>query len=50
MRKYNLAQLKGWIVLRYAYGQEHLIANDIKMAIERRKKDLEMKILEKEKI
>ena len=34
MRKYNLAQLKGWIVLRYAHGQEHLIASDVLRAIE----------------
>lgn len=39
MRKYNLAQLKGWIVLRYAYGQEDKIPNDIKKAVENRKKD-----------
>lgn len=39
MEKYNLAQLKGWVVLRYAHGQEHLIANDIKKVIERREKE-----------
>lgn len=37
MRKYNLAQLKGWIVLRYAHGQEHLISEDVKKAVEKRK-------------
>lgn len=44
MQKYNLAQLRGWIVLRYGYGQEHLIANDIKKAIAKREKE---KIIEK---
>lgn len=39
MSKYNDAQLRGWIVLRYAHGQENLIANDIKRAIEKRKKE-----------
>lgn len=39
MRKYNLAQLKGWIVLRYGYGQEDKIANDIIKAVEKRKTD-----------
>ncbi len=39
MRKYNLAQLKGWIVLRYAYGQEDKITNDIKKAVDMRKKE-----------
>ena len=38
MYKYNLAQLKGWIVLRYAHGQEDKIPNDVKKAIEMRKK------------
>lgn len=38
MKKYNLAQLKGWIVLRYGYGQEEDIKNDIKRAVELRKK------------
>lgn len=46
MRKYNLAQLKGWIILRYATGQEHLIADDIKRAIEKREKEK----IEKEKL
>ncbi len=36
MEKYNMAQIRGWIVLRYAYGQENLIANDIKKAVEKR--------------
>ena len=39
MRKYNLAQLKGWILLRYAYGQEDKIPDDIKKAVEMRKKE-----------
>lgn len=39
MQKYNLAQLKGWIVLRYSYGQENLIANDVKKAVEKRNKE-----------
>ena len=43
MRKYNLAQLKGWIVLRYAYGQEHLIASDAKKAFEKRRSDITFK-------
>ena len=43
MRKYNLAQLKGWIVLRYAYGQEHLIAGDAKKAFEKRRSDITFK-------
>ena len=40
MQKYNLAQLKGWIVLRYGYGQENLIVNDIKKAIDKRNKEV----------
>ena len=32
MQKYNMAQLRGWIVLRYGYGQEKLITNDVKKA------------------
>lgn len=39
MEKYNIGQLKGWIILRYAYGQEDKISDDIKMALERRKKE-----------
>lgn len=39
MDKYNDAQLKGWIVLRYAYGQEKKIEGDIRKAIEKRKKE-----------
>ena len=44
MRKYNLAQLKGWIVLRYAHGQEHLIAGDMKRAIKKRRSDTSLKV------
>lgn len=43
MEKYNMAQLKGWLVLRYGYGQEKNIANDVKRAIERRKADIAFK-------
>jgi len=39
MEKYNLAALRDWIVLRYAYGQENNIKGDILKAIERRKKE-----------
>lgn len=39
MEKYNLAGLKGWLVLRYAYGQENKISEDIKKAIQRREKE-----------
>lgn len=39
MQKYNMAQLRGWIILRYAYGQENNIKGDILKAIERRKKE-----------
>ena len=39
MDKYNDAQLKGWIVLRYAYGQENKIEGDVRKAIEKRKKE-----------
>jgi len=46
MEKYNLAQLKGWIVLRYGYGQENKIPNDIKKAVEKREKER----IEKEKL
>lgn len=46
MEKYNDAQIRGWIVLRYAHGQEKLITNDIKRAIEKRNKEK----IEKEKI
>lgn len=51
MAKYNLAQLKGWMVLRYTYGQEDLITNDIKRAVEIREKERieKEKLIEKEK-
>lgn len=39
MEKYNLATLRGWMVLRYAYGQENNIKDDVLKAIERRKKE-----------
>lgn len=39
MEKYNDAQLKGWIILRYGYGQEKKIEGDVRKAIEKRKKD-----------
>lgn len=39
MEKYNMAQLKGWIVLRYGHGQEKNIAKDVKKAIEKRRID-----------
>lgn len=48
MKKYNLAQLKGWIVLRYAYGQENLIADDVRKAVQKREKEKsEKELLEK---
>lgn len=48
MHKYNLAQLKGWIVLRYAHGQEKLIADDIRKAVQKREKERsEKEMLEK---
>ena len=40
MEKYNLAQIRGWMVLRYAYGQEDKIHNDVIRAIEKRRKDI----------
>ncbi len=39
MEKYNLAALRGWIILRYAYGQEGNIKSDVLKAIEKRKKE-----------
>lgn len=39
MQKYNMAQIRGWMVLRYAYGQENNIKDDVLKAIERRKKE-----------
>lgn len=50
MEKYNLAQLRGWIVLRYAHGQENLIANDVKRALQKREKDREKEKIEKNDI
>ena len=46
MEKYNDAQLRGWIVLRYATGQKNKIPNDIKRAVEKREKER----IEKEKL
>ena len=40
MEKYNMAQIKGWIVLRYAHGQDKKIAGDVKKAFEKRKSDI----------
>ena len=44
MEKYNDAQIRGWIVLRFAHGQDNLIANDIKKAVEKRNKEIIEKI------
>lgn len=43
MEKYNKATIKGWMILRYAYGQEKKIAGDVKNAIEKRRTDIEFK-------
>lgn len=43
MEKYNMASIKGWIILRYAHGQEKKIAGDIKKAIEKRRSDIAFK-------
>lgn len=43
MEKYNMASIKGWIILRYAHGQENKIANDVKKAFEKRKSDIAFK-------
>ncbi len=43
MEKYNMAQLKGWIVLRYGHGQEKKIAGDVNKAVERRRSDVSFK-------
>lgn len=40
MEKYNMAQIKGWIVLRYAHGQDKKIGGDVKKAFEKRKSDI----------
>lgn len=40
MEKYNMAAIKGWIILRYAHGQEKKIAGDVKKAIEKRRLDI----------
>lgn len=39
MEKYNSAEIRGWIILRYAHGQEDKIPNDIRRAIEKRRID-----------
>lgn len=43
MEKYNHAQIKGWIVLRYGHGQEKKIAGDVKKAFEKRRSDITFK-------
>ncbi len=43
MEKYNFAQIKGWIVLRYGHGQENKIADDVKKVIEKRWSDVVFK-------
>jgi hypothetical protein len=43
MEKYNEASIKGWIILRYGYGQEKKIAGDVKKAIEKRRSDIAFK-------
>ncbi len=43
MEKYNMASIKGWIILRYGHGQEKNILKDVKMAIERRRLDIAFK-------
>jgi hypothetical protein len=43
MEKYNMAAIKGWIVLRYGHGQEIKIAGDVKKAIEKRRSDISFK-------
>jgi hypothetical protein len=43
MEKYNKAGIDGWIVLRYAYGQEKKIAGDVKSAIDKRISDVRFK-------
>lgn len=51
LEKYNMAILRGWLLLRYAHGQENLIANDIKRALEKRNKEkIEKDIIEKIKV
>ena len=43
MEKYNKASIKGWIILRYAHGQEKKIAGDVKKAVEKRRLDVAFK-------
>lgn len=43
MEKYNKAAIKGWMVLRYAHGQEKKIAGDVIDAIEKRRSDVAFK-------
>jgi hypothetical protein len=48
LEKYNMAILRGWLLLRYAHGQENLIANDVRKAVEKRNKErIEKEIQEK---
>lgn len=39
MDKYNDAQLKGWIVLRYSWSQINKIEADVRKAVEKRKRE-----------
>lgn len=52
MEKYNMASIKGWIILRYGHGQEKKIAGDVKKAIEKRRSDVAFKddIIKVEKV
>ena len=51
LEKYNMASLRGWLLLRYAHGQENLIANDIRKAVDKRNKEkIEKDIIEKIKM
>ena len=43
MEKYNKAAIDGWIILRYAHGQEKKIAGDVKKAIRKRRSDVAFK-------
>lgn len=39
LEKYNMAALRGWLLLRYAHGQENLIVNDVRRAVQKREGD-----------
>lgn len=48
LEKYNMAILRGWLLLRYAHGQKNLIANDVRKAVQKREKEKsEKEMLEK---